>query len=216
MRAPGVLPVLRGRGALPQGRALELPEERRAEEHARGTQEALQGARHSDRQARPLRRVGQALPLRQRGAVRGGIRDPQLHRRDQVQALVRGVPADRLVADQPHHLRRHLRVHPEPGDPPLGRHALHQPREHPQGDRPAVPGRPAGRARCHPLAGGRDAAQEEERPAPFPQEARQPQVPRPRVRLWQLPYGNLFVAAPSGGRRALRAQRRPGGDGARR
>lgn len=28
VRAPGVLPVLRGRGALPQGRALELPEER--------------------------------------------------------------------------------------------------------------------------------------------------------------------------------------------
>lgn len=67
MRAPGVLPVLRGCGALPQGRALELSGERRAKEHARRAQRVLQGARHSDRKARPLRQVGQALPLRQRG-----------------------------------------------------------------------------------------------------------------------------------------------------
>ena len=60
------------------------------------------------------------------GAFRGGIRDPQLHRRDKVQAAVRGVPADRLVTNQPHHLRRNIRVNPEPGDPPLGRYALHQ------------------------------------------------------------------------------------------
>ena len=76
MRAPGVLPVLRGCGTLPQRRALELSEERRAKEHACRAQKALQGARHSDRKARPLRQVGQALPLRQRGFSRRNPRSP--------------------------------------------------------------------------------------------------------------------------------------------
>ena len=55
------------------------------------------------------------------------------------------LPGVRLVRGQPHGLRIHLRGQPLPRPEARWGYALHQPREHPQGHRPALPRRPRGR-----------------------------------------------------------------------
>ena len=200
MRAPGVLPVLRGCGALPQGRALELSEANVEPKNMRVALKRLFKALDTPIEKRdPYDKSVKPFPYVNGGLFAEESEIPNFTDEIKFKLLFEVSQQTDWSQISPTIFGGIFELSPEPGDPPLGRYALHQPREHPQGDRPAVPGRPARGARLHPLAGGRNAAQKGRTPyAASVRSFRLPQVPRPRVRFGQLPHRDLPVASTPG------------------
>ena len=190
-RAGGVLPVRRRYRHLRAAR--HLPRlHRDAHRRGRGRSRAVaratvRSARHAGgRTRRDARRGPRAVPLRQRRPVRGASADLLVRRGD-----ARGA-AGRLPVRLVEHLARDLRRAVPVGDGPRGtprpRGSLHDREEHPQVDRAAVHGRPAGRVRAPE---GEKGSSPPCRASAFPAEARTDDVLRPRVRLRQLPHHRL-------------------------
>ena len=145
------------------------------------------------RQAESRRNAGR-VPLRQRRSLCRAPGFCRLQPRHAQQPA--GLHAVRLVVDLAGHLRVSLSGRDGAARAPANRRPLHQRARHPESRSRPVPRRPAGRVRTH-------QGQQEPTEAVSP-EARRAALPRPRLRLRQLPGHHLPGAALAGDRGARR------------
>ena len=216
-RRPGALPrphrVLPVRGQHGHLRARRLPQPDRGplrprrDQHRRAALGAVPGAEHARGRAAGQPRRGLArVSLRQWRPVRRPAAHSRLHR-IHARTAARRLPL-RLVEHLARHLRLALPVRDGAGRaPPPGR-ALHQRTQHPQGHPAALPRRPAGRIRAPENAAGQPPSRGARG---LPPAAGRADLPRPRLRLRQLPHHRLPRAARPRNRGAARTAALPHG-----